>query len=91
MYYLLEYDYVENIVQRREPFRAGHIAKAQDYFDQGKIIMAGATGSPVTGATFVFKTDDENEIHDFVSSDPYKINGLVTDWRIIPWTVVIGS
>jgi hypothetical protein len=29
-------------------------------------------------------------VEDFVRRDPYVTNGIVTRWRIRPWTVVIG-
>ena len=90
MYFLLEYDYVPDILARREPYRGEHLSQAQRYFEQGMLTMAGATGSPVSGATFVF-TCDESEINDFVNNDPYIKNDLVTDWRIVPWTVVVGG
>ena len=91
MYYLLHYDYVANIVERREPFRPGHLGLAKAFEEQGKIILAGATGNPVTGATFAFQVDSIDEIQDFIDRDPYVANNLVTSWRIEPWTVVIGS
>ena len=30
-------------------------------------------------------------IGDFVQADPYVANGIVTGWRVRPWTVVIGA
>lgn len=27
----------------------------------------------------------------FVRNDPYVVNGLVKEWRVRPWTVVIGA
>ncbi|MBT8450092.1 MAG: hypothetical protein KJO69_10405 [Gammaproteobacteria bacterium] len=91
MFYLLEYDYVPDIIERRDTFRADHLAQAQKLFEQQKLHMAGASGDPVNGALFIFKNVDEIEIREFVAADPYVLNSLVTDWRIIPWSVVIGE
>jgi len=91
MFYLLEYDYVPDILERRDAFRADHLAKAQTLFEQQKIHMAGASGDPVNGAVFIFKNVEQAEIREFVATDPYVLNDLVTDWRIIPWSVVIGQ
>jgi hypothetical protein len=52
--------------------------------------MAGALVEPVDGALFVFTTDDRSVVENFVASDPYVREGLVTAWRIRPWNVVIG-
>ena len=91
MYYLLEYDYVPDILSLREPFRDQHLAQASALADQGILHMAGASGDPVNGALFIFKDTDEVTVRDFVSADPYVNNALVTDWRIKPWTVVVGN
>jgi uncharacterized protein YciI len=38
---------------------------------------------------FVFLVDDPAEIEAFVAADPYVQNDIVTDHRVVPWTVVI--
>lgn len=91
MYYLLFYDYVEDILERRTPYRAEHLALAQAAHERGELLMAGALAEPVDGAVFIFKTEGPEPIEAFVHNDPYVRNGLVTAWRIRPWTVVIGA
>ncbi len=86
---VLFYDYVENVLERRAPFRQAHLVHARGYKDEGKLVMAGALGSPPTGAMFVFLLDDAAEIDAFVESDPYVQNDIVTRHRVVPWTVVI--
>jgi uncharacterized protein YciI len=90
MYSLLLYDYVDGIVERRAPFREEHLALVRKAHEQGALLMAGALAEPVDGAVFVFTTDDRSVVEDFVSKDPYEREGLVTEWRIRHWNVVIG-
>lgn len=90
-YYVLLYDYVEDIVERRQPHRAEHLALAREYVDRGLLVMAGAWADPVDGAAFVWRTDDPTVIEEFVARDPYVEHGLVTGWRIRGWTVVVGG
>jgi hypothetical protein len=90
-YFLLLYDYVENIVERRAPFRQAHLALATDHQTRGQLLLGGAFSDPVDGAVLVFRVDDVSEVEAFVAADPYVQNGLVTRWRIRPWTVVVGS
>ncbi len=90
MYSLLLYDYVDDIVERRAPFRNAHLALVCEAHEQGVLLMAGALAEPVDGAVFVFTTDDRSVVEDFVSRDLYVREGLVTAWRIRPWNVVIG-
>jgi uncharacterized protein YciI len=91
MYYLLCYDYVENIIERRTPYREAHLSLLRDYVDRGELLLGGAFSDPVDGAALAFKTEDRAHIEAFVTKDPYVINGLVTQWRIRPWTVVVGA
>jgi uncharacterized protein YciI len=87
--YLLYYDYVPYIVERRGPYRAEHLAHAETWKKDGKLASGGAVGKPPTGALFVFLVEDPAELDAFVSSDPYVQNGLVTGHRVVPWTVAV--
>jgi uncharacterized protein YciI len=91
MYFLLFYDYVDNIVERRAPHREAHLSLVREYVARGEVVLAGAFADPVNGATFVFKVDDKTTVEAFVAKDPYVVDGLVTAWRIRAWTVVVGS
>ena len=89
MHYLLLYDYVENAVERRAPYREEHLRLARGAHDRGELVMAGAFADPVDGAAFVFQGDDPSAAESFVAKDPYVAGGIVTAWRIRPWTVVV--
>ena len=86
---VLFYDYVENAVERRAPFRAAHLAWASDWKADGRLVMAGALGEPPHGALLVFHVEDPAQIEEFVAGDPYVSGGVVTGHRVVPWTVVI--
>ena len=60
-------------------------------FAYGQLVMAGAYAEPADGAALVWHAADTGPIERFVASDPYVKNGIVTRWRIRPWTVVIGA
>jgi uncharacterized protein YciI len=90
VHYLLLYDYVENAVERRAPYREEHIKLAREAHERGELVMAGAFADPVDGAAFVFRADDPSVANGFVQADPYVANGIVTRWRVRPWTVLIG-
>jgi uncharacterized protein YciI len=91
MYYVLSYDYVENAVERRAPFREAHYALARASLARGELLLGGALADPVDSALLVFRVNDRAVVERFVSEDPYVRNGIVTRWRIRPWTVVIGG
>jgi uncharacterized protein YciI len=90
MHSLLFYDYVDDILERRQPFRNEHLALAAEFRERGVLLMAGALFQPVDGAVLVFTTDDRPVVEDFVARDPYVREGLVRAWRIRPWNVVVS-
>ena len=89
MKYLLFYDYIEGIVEKRAPLRDGHLGLAERYLERGDLLLAGAFTDPVDGALFVFTNRGAAE--SFVRDDPYVLNGLVTGHRIREWNVVVGG
>lgn len=54
-YWLLSYQYVPDILEKRGPYREQHLAGAKSHLDAGRLVAAGAVGDPVEGATFFFK------------------------------------
>lgn len=91
MYYILFYKTVENYVERRVPFREEHLNLAKEAYHKGNLILGGALENPVDGAMLVFKGDSPKVAEDFVHRDPYVKNGLITEWNIRAWNVVIGN
>ena len=90
MYFLLFYDYVDNVVERRAPYREAHLSLVREYVDQGELVLGGAFADPVDGAALAFKVAGRAKVEEFVGRDPYVVNGLVTGWWVRRWTVVVG-
>lgn len=53
--------------------------------------MAGALADPADQAIFIFRVPDKTLIEKFIRDDPYVQHGLIKQWAIRPWTVVIGN
>lgn len=87
--YLLFYDYVPDILDRRDPHRPAHLQLLRDLVAEGTLHMAGAYADPIDGALFLFATEDERDVVAFVERDPYVAAGLVTAWRIRKWTIAV--
>jgi uncharacterized protein YciI len=83
---LLHYEYVPDAVEKRKPYRDAHLALIGEYHGDGRIVMAGAVGDPPSGGLLVFR--DATDAEAFAAVDPYVESGLVTSWRVEPWTVV---
>jgi len=84
----LFYDYVENALEAHAPHREAHLALIGQAVDDGRVAMAGALGDPPHGGLLVFRGDDPEVAERFAAEDPYVSGGVVTSWRVEPWTVV---
>ena len=90
-YLVLEYDLVDDYLDRRAPLRAEHLALAGEAHARGELLLAGALADPTDRAVLVWSTDDRVVVEAFVAADPYVREGLVKSSTIRPWTVVVGD
>eukprot|EP00591_Stephanopyxis_turris_P001805 CAMPEP_0195520376 /NCGR_PEP_ID=MMETSP0794_2-20130614/16732_1 /TAXON_ID=515487 /ORGANISM="Stephanopyxis turris, Strain CCMP 815" /LENGTH=144 /DNA_ID=CAMNT_0040649717 /DNA_START=27 /DNA_END=461 /DNA_ORIENTATION=+ len=89
--FVLHYDYIPEVLEKRGPYREGHIGLLKELAAEGKCLLGGPSG-PVgmevpTGALFVFTDEESAKI--FVKDDPYVEAGIVTGHSITEWNVVI--
>ena len=91
MHYLLIYHTVENYVERRAPFRDEHLGYSNAAHARGELFMGGAVGDPPDTAMLIFRGDTPVVAEEFARNDPYVKAGLIRDWTVRPWTVVIGG
>jgi uncharacterized protein YciI len=89
--YLLRYDYIPDVLEKRGPYREGHLGVAKKLIAEGKCLSGGPLGPPgmevPTGALFIFT--DEESAKFFVQEDPYVSNGIVTGHSIEEWNVLL--
>ena len=90
-YFVLLYDVVPDYLERRGQYRDEHLGLATAAHERGDLVLAGALAEPADGAILVFQGDDASAAETFAEADPYVRNGLVSSWRVRPWTVVIGG
>jgi uncharacterized protein YciI len=90
-YYALFYDVVEDYVARRAAYREEHFRLAREAHARGELLLGGALADPVDGALLIFRAADRAVVEAFARNDPYVRGGLVTQWKVRPWTVVIGQ
>lgn len=91
MHFMLFYDFVDDYLQRRAEFRAEHLKLGWEAVERGELVLAGALADPVDGALLLFKGDTPAAAEAFAARDPYVREGLVTRWRVRPWTTAIGD
>jgi uncharacterized protein len=90
-YYILFYKTIDDYTERRKPFREEHLKLGQNAFKNGTLIMGGALSDPADSAVLIFKGESPTVAEEFAKNDPYVKNGLVVEWKVRQWTVVIGN
>jgi uncharacterized protein YciI len=91
VYYVLFYKTVEGYVEKRAPYRAGHLAYSNGAHARGELVMGGALSDPIDTALLVFRADSPRIAEEFARNDPYVKAGLIKEWSVRPWAVVIGG
>ena len=91
MHYLLLYDVVDDYVTRRQPFRSAHLSYAGPFVARGELLLGGALAEPMDGAVLLFNAESPSVPEAFAAGDPYVKQGVVTRWRVRPWTTVVGT
>lgn len=89
-YFTLTYDVVEDFVHKRMPFRPAHLKEVREAHARGELVMAGALAEPAA-ALLIFRAADRSTAEQFAKNDPYVKEGLVRNWTVRPWTVVVGQ
>jgi len=87
----LLYDLADDYLDRRASLRGEHLDLARAAFDRGELLLAGAMSDPYDQALLVWGIDDVSVVESFARSDPYVVNGLVKQWRVRTWNVVVGG
>jgi uncharacterized protein YciI len=91
MHFLLMYDLAPDYLERRAAFRDEHLRMAWDAHAHGDLVLGGALADPPDMAVLLFRGDSPAAAEAFAAGDPYVVNGLVTRWRVRPWTTVAGE
>ncbi|HXV15421.1 MAG TPA: YciI family protein [Gemmatimonadaceae bacterium] len=60
-----------------------HRARLEEFYNRGDLVAAGPLGSPPEGAMAIFNSREAAE--EFIAGDPFVVNGLVSNWRLVEW------
>lgn len=85
------YEVTADYLEKRAQYRVEHLALAHAAAQRGELTLAGALAEPVDGAVLLFSGETDASARAFAEADPYVKAGLVTRWRVRPWTTVVGT
>ncbi|CAF0963803.1 unnamed protein product [Adineta ricciae] len=89
--HILHYDYVENVVEKRKPYREAHLAFIRKQVESGNVILGGAAGNPPSEAFLIFRNLSSKQIEEVAQRDPYVVNGIARKYSVKPYMAVVGD
>ncbi len=87
--YILFGSYCENVLERRIPYRDAHLAGLKHQQEVGILITLGPT-QDLTKVFGIYEADDEATVRSLIENDPYRQNGIWTEYEIKEWIQAIG-
>lgn len=91
MHYLLFYEVAPDYLERRKLHREEHLGYAWKSVERGELVLGGALADPVDQSILLFRCKDRETVEAFARNDPYVREGVVTGWKVRPWTTVVGE
>jgi uncharacterized protein YciI len=88
-HFVMIYEFVEDFVSRRVPFRAEHLALARASAERDELQLGGRLADAPTGL-LLFKAESAAVAEAFAAADPYVLHGVVRSHRVHEWTTVVG-
>jgi uncharacterized protein YciI len=92
-HFILTYILAPDYLERREAFRAEHLALAQAAVARGELLLGGAArerGHAPDQAVLLFAGEDSSAAEAFARTDPYVTSGIVLRWEVREWLTVVG-
>jgi hypothetical protein len=82
--YVLFYESADDVLSKAPAHYEAHVARADDFRSRGLLLMLGPFGDPQEqGSMSIFTSREAAE--EFVSGDPFVLNGVVAAWEIRDW------
>jgi hypothetical protein len=82
--YVLWGRYCENVLVKREPYRAAHLQGLQAQKDRGVLLTIGPT-QDLTQVFGIYEAENITEVRALVEGDPYWQQGIWTEYEVKEW------
>ena len=84
---VLSYEVAADGMARIPVHYPAHKARVDDFHERGVLLMIGTWANPAEGAMAVFASREAAQ--EFVSDDPFVVNGVVGKWTLRDWNEVL--
>lgn len=89
--FVVTYQYIPGMVERRTPYRQDHLAWLRGRAEEGRMILAGATLDPVDTAVLIVRGEDVHAVRRMLLDDPYAAANLIVGVTVRPIGLAIGG
>ena len=89
MKYVLFYESADDVASKAPAHFPAHSARLEEFHARGDLLLVGTFADPQKdGSMSVFRTREAAE--EFVRDDPFVLNGVVRDWRLLEWNEILA-
>jgi len=90
MKYVLFYESADDVGSKAPAHFPAHRARVDAFHARGDLLLVGTFANVQRdGAMSVFTSREAAE--EFARDDPFVLNGVVRDWRVLDWDEVLGA
>jgi uncharacterized protein YciI len=88
MKYVLFYESADDVASNAPAHFPAHRARVDEFHARGDLLLVGTFADPQKdGSMSVFASREAAE--EFAREDPFVLNGVVRDWRVLDWNEVL--
>ena len=80
--------YCADVIDKRAPYRAAHLAGLAQQKADGVLVTIGPT-QDLTKVFGIYEAIDEATVRNLIESDPYWLNGVWTEYQLKEWIQAI--
>jgi uncharacterized protein len=88
MKYVLFYESADDVASKAPAHFPAHKARLDEFHARGDLLLVGTfADAQKNGSMSVFRTREAAE--EFAREDPFVLNGVVRDWRVLDWNEIL--
>lgn len=89
--FLLEYEFVDGMLERIPATRPQHLDYMEPFVEKGNVLAIGTLVPKVDRGIVIIRASSLEDAEDIARSDPYVKDGLVMNWKVTEWMVIAGN
>jgi uncharacterized protein len=90
-YFLLTYEYADNIGELRAQHRPAHLDYLNTLLAAKTLVVSGPLLNPVDGALLIFQAESAAAVETMAKNDPFMAAGLIKAFRVREWDAATGK